>query len=277
MEAGWWMAIGMGALAGWGLLDLLLRAGAARLARAFRAWRRRGRPVFRPGREGEGEGKAGLRLSPLLPGGALVGMGAGGLLLLLGTGGIWPLMLPGMGLAGGALAEAARRWRAGYRRVAAQIRILEEIALLIPATGSLEAALRIAAGAAAPDPVERALRTALAQALDEALRRGGGALEAVEGWARRADPETLGPVAAAVRAATAGGGRVEEVLLRAADEAAAERTAELAARLRALPDTALPVVGLGMFAPILGLIMVPLAARLLALIARTGGPALPIP
>jgi len=261
----------------WGLLDLLLRTGGEAAARSLRRARRRGRPAWRavlPGRPaGDRPEEAGSPLAlPLL--GGLIGLGAGGLLLALGGGGIWPFVLPAMGGAGGALAAAVRRWQEGFRRTAAEIRILEEIALGMAAAGSLEAALRRAAERrAAGDPIEGRLRARLGEALDEALRRGGDGLAALEAWARTADPAGLGPVAAAVRAAVAAGGRAEETLLRAADEAAAERTAELAARLRALPDAALPVVGLGMFAPILGLLMVPLAARLLALLTAASGTA----
>jgi hypothetical protein len=84
------------------------------------------------------------------------------------------------------------------------------------------------------------------------------------------------PVAASVAAAAAGGRRPEEALLSAADDAAEGIAQELAGRLKALPDRLLPVVGLGLFAPILGLVVLPVAAYLLRLITASA-PRLNVP
>jgi hypothetical protein len=67
-----------------------------------------------------------------------------------------------------------------------------------------------------------------------------------------------------------------DLLLSAADDAAEGIAQELAGRLKALPDRLLPVVGLGLFAPILGLVVLPVAAYLLRLIAASA-PRLNVP
>jgi len=269
-----WMPIGLLAVLGlWGLLDLLLSGLALRIQRRRQARIRRlagARPLAPLPLRGP------LRERPEAALGFGAGAAAGALLSALGLGGIWPLFLPGLGLALGALARAVRDWGRSVRHQAAVVAVLEELALQLAAAGSLEAALRRVAEGEAAWPEEGALRGRLREALDEAVREGKGGLETLEGWARRADPSRLMPVAAAVAAAAAGGRRPEEALLAAADDAAEGIAQELAGRLKALPDRLLPVVGLGLFAPILGLVVLPVAAYLLRLIAASA-PRLNVP
>jgi hypothetical protein len=269
-----WMPIGLLAVLGlWGLLDLLLSSLALRIQRRRQARIRRlaGARTLAPLPLGEP-----LREMPEAALGFGAGAAAGALLSALGLGGIWPLFLPGLGLALGALARAVRDWGRSVRHQAAVVAVLEELALQLAAAGSLEAAMRRVAEGEAAWPEEGALRGRLREALDEAVRQGKGGLEALEGWARRADPSRLMPVAAAVAAAAAGGRRPEEALLSAADDAAEGIAQELAGRLKALPDRLLPVVGLGLFAPILGLVVLPVAAYLLRLITASA-PRLNVP
>ncbi len=246
----------------WGLLDLLIRWAAERWhrRRGRRTWGGRGRPPIPTIRA--------ARIPPAVLGGG-AGMAVAVLLQAAGMGGIWPGVIVGMGIGGGALIDVIRRWEAEIRLRAAEVALLEEMALMIAARGSLEAAARAVAAAAGIGEADRRLREALRAALDGAIARGGGGLEAVEAWARAVDPDRLLPVAAAVRAAAAGGERPEEAFMRTADDAAAETWTELAARLRALPDRLLPLVGLGIFAPILGMVALPIAAYLFRLITAT--------
>jgi len=272
-ELAWGIAGILAILGLWGLFERLLSEGAARAARALR--RRARRPIWRAPASSPG-GRTSFREMPEAVLGFGAGAAAGALLSALGMGGIWPLFLPGLGLALGALARAVRSWGRSVRHQAAVVAILEELALQLAAAGSLEAALRRVAEGEAAWPEEGALRQGLREALDEAVRQGKGGLEALEGLARRADPSRLMPVAAAVAAAAAGGRRPEEALLSAADDAAEGIAQELAGRLKALPDRLLPVVGLGLFAPILGLVVLPVAAYLLRLIAASA-PRLNVP
>jgi pilus assembly protein TadC len=262
-----WISIGLLIVLGlWGLLDLFLsslvlrihRRRQARIRRIAGIWSLAPLPLREP-----------LREQPEAVLGFGVGAAAGALLSVLGLGGIWPLFLPGLGLALGALARTVRGWGRSVRHQAAVVAVLEELALQLAATGSLEAALRRVGDEKAAWPEEGELRRKLQEALDEAVRQGRGGLEALENWARRTDPSRLMPVAAVVAAAAAGGRRPEEALLTVADDAAEEISQELAGRLRALPDRLLPVVGLGMFAPILGLVLLPVAAYLLRLITAS--------
>jgi|GEM_PF-2045559 len=269
-----WGISGILAILGlWGLFERLLSEGAARAAQALR--RRARRPIWRAPASSPG-GRTSFREMPEAALGFGAGAAAGALLSALGLGGIWPLFLPGLGLALGALTRAVRSWGRSVRHQAAVVAVLEELALQLAAAGSLEAALRRVAEGEAAWPEEGALRRRLLEALDEAVREGRGGLEALEGWARRADPSRLMPVAAAVAAAAAGGRRPEEALLATADDAAEGIAQELAGRLKALPDRLLPVVGLGLFAPILGLVVLPVAAYLLRLIAASA-PRLNVP
>ena len=269
-----WMLIGLLTVLGlWGLLDLSIsslalqihRRRQARIRRIAGVWSLAPLPLREP-----------LREQPEAVLGFGAGAAAGALLSILGLGGIWPLFLPGLGLALGALTRAVRGWGRSVRHQAAVVAVLEELALQLAAAGSLEAALRRVGDEKAAWPEEDELRRKLQEALDEAVRQGKGGLEALESWARRAHPSRLMPVVAAVAAAAAGGRRPEEVLLAVADDAAEEISQELAGRLRALPDRLLPVVGLGLFAPILGLVVLPVAAYLLRLIAASA-PRLNVP
>jgi hypothetical protein len=262
-----WISIGLLTVLGlWGLLDLSLsslalrihRRRQARIRRIAGAWSLAPLPLREP-----------LREQPEAVLGFGAGAAAGALLSVLGLGGIWPLFLPGLGLVLGALTRAVRSWGRSVRHQAAVVAVLEELALQLAATGSLEAALRRVGDEKAAWPEEDELRRKLQEALDEAVRQGGGGLEALENWARRANPSRLMPVVAVVAAAAAGGRRPEEALLAVADDAAEEISQELAGRLRALPDRLLPVVGLGLFAPILGLVVLPVAAYLLRLITAS--------
>jgi hypothetical protein len=273
-EAMAWISIGLLTVLGlWGLLDLSLsslvlqihRRRRARIRRIAGVWSLAPLPLREP-----------LREQPEAVLGFGVGAAAGALLSVLGLGGIWPLFLPGLGLALGALTRAVRSWGRSVRHQAAVVAVLEELALQLAATGSLEVALRRVGDEKAAWPEEDELRRKLQEALDEAVRQGRGGLEALENWARRANPSRLMPVAAAVAATAAGGRRPEEVLLTVADDAAEEISQELAGRLRALPDRLLPVVGLGLFAPILGLVVLPVAAYLLRLITASA-PRLNVP
>ena len=265
-ELAWGMVGVLAVLGLWGLFEGLLFELAMRTTRVLRRWARR--PIWRVSAPAPGS-RASFRELPEAILGFGAGAAAGALLLALGLGGIWPLMLPGLGLALGMLTRAVRGWGRSVRHQAAVVAVLEELALQLAATGSLEAALRRAAEGEGAWPEERALRERLREALDEAVRQGRGGLEALEAFARRADPARLMPVAAAVAAAAAGGQRPEEALLSAADDAAEEIAQELAGRLKALPDRLLPVVGLGLFAPILGLVVLPVAAYLLRLITAS--------
>jgi hypothetical protein len=269
-----WIPIGLLAVLGlWGLLDLSLsslalqlqRRRQARIRRLAGAWTLAPLPLREP-----------LREQPEAVLGFGAGAAAGALLSVLGLGGIWPLFLPGLGLVLGALARSVRSWGRSVRHQAAVVSVLEELALQLAATGSLEAALRQVGDGKAAWPEEGELRWKLREALDEAVRQGRGGLEALENWSRRTDPSRLMPVVAVVAAAAAGGRRPEEVLLTAADDAVEEISQGLAGRLKALPDRLLPVVGLGLFAPILGLVVLPVAAYILRLITASA-PRLSVP
>jgi hypothetical protein len=196
----------------------------------------------------------------------LAGLAAGGLIGLflwaMGVRGFWPLWAAAF-LGGGA-------WGLGYwRREEARRReetdlmgLLEELALALSASGgAVEPALRLVA--AGPGPARAALRRALARAGQ------AGAPAVLTAWAGAFRPELLGPVAAAVVAAAEAGLDPAGALRTAADTTAGELLGRRAARLRAAPDALLPFIGLGVFAPILGLTMVPLLAAIITQIAAT--------
>lgn len=190
--------------------------------------------------------------------GALVGLG----LWAAGVGGIWPFWAGAVGALAGRGYDWWRKGLESRRRRRALLVLLEELALRIPAAGfSLELALR--AAAEGPGPARAALKAALA----EAAHRGPTAV--LEAWARRFEPETLGPVVAAMRAAVDAGLSPGEALRRTAETAAGELMDQARAELKTLPDALIPVLGLFIFVPILGLTMIPLLIAIINYIATT--------
>lgn len=243
----------------WGLGDLVLHWAAERQRRgrlpwalgpraAGRAWR----PVRRPA-------------APAV--GAVLGLAGGGLLWAAGIVGLWPAWLPLLGGTVGFAWQAVRGRQARAERAEALLAVLEELALALPAVGySIAPALR--QGAPGDGPAKQALRAAMAGGRLE--REGATAV--LGAWGQAFEPQLLGPLAAAVQAAVDAGAPPGAVLWHVADEAADELLARALADLKALPEAALPLLGLGLFLPVLGLLMVPVVALFLShLGAATGG------
>lgn len=247
-----WAAAVLFFLGVFGLLGLLLSVGGELLAR--RTVRRRWTTVagWRPIRMEE----------QALLGAAVGAVGALGL-VALGVGGVWPFWLISVGAGAGFGLGFYRRLVAQRAEEGSLLLVLEDLALRLQAEGGVEPALRAVARVEDRSPARRALRQALAR---RGLEGGPAVLRA---WAESFRPDLLGPIVAAVQAAQEAGLDPAAALRETAETAAREMLARQTARLKALPDALLPFLGLGLFAPILGLLMIPLLVHIIQRIAET--------
>ncbi len=246
-----WVAAALFFLGVFGLLSLLAQVGQELLDRRIRrrpwavvSWRPTTPPAL------------------ALLGAAVGALGALGL-VALGVGGVWPFWLLSMGAGAGFGLGFYRRLVRQREEEGSLLLVLEDLALRLSAEGGVEPALRAVARVADASPARQALRQALAR---RGLEGGPAVLRA---WAESFRPDLLGPIVAAVQAAAEAGLDPAGALRETAETAAREMLARQAARLKALPDALLPFLGLGLFAPILGLLMIPLLVQIILRIAET--------